>query len=67
MSWKSLTDIYLQEAAGRNVSKLPRQRVIGEDLRSKLPTGEVQYGLPFDDQDLEGAAGAEFRIPKDGS
>lgn len=64
MSWKSLTDIYLQEAAGRGVPKLPRQRVIGEDLRSKMPTDEVQYGLPFDDKDLEGAAGAEFRIPK---
>ena len=64
MSWKSLTDIYLQEAAGRGVPKLPRQQVIGEDLRSKMPTDEVQYGLPFDDKDLEGAAGAEFRIPK---
>jgi hypothetical protein len=64
MSWKSLTDVYLQEAAGKNVSKLPRQRVIGEDLRSKMPTDEVQYGLPFDDKDLEDAAGAEFRIPK---
>ena len=52
MSWKSLTDTYLQEAAGKKVSKLPRQRVIGEDLRSKMPTDEVQYGLPFDDKDL---------------
>ena len=64
MSWKSLTDLYLQEAAGKKISKLPRQRVIGEDLRSKMPTDEVQYGLPFDDGDLERAAGAEFRIPK---
>jgi hypothetical protein len=30
MSWKSLTDIYLQEAAGKNLPKLPRQQVIGE-------------------------------------
>lgn len=30
MSWKSLTDVYLQEAAGKNVPKLPRQQVVGE-------------------------------------
>ena len=30
MSWKSLTDTYLQEAAGKNVPKLPRQQVINE-------------------------------------
>ena len=30
MSWKSLTDVYLQEAAGKNVPKLPRQQVISE-------------------------------------
>tara|TARA_R110002050_G_C8880615_1_gene508795 strand:+ start:32 stop:1192 length:1161 start_codon:yes stop_codon:yes gene_type:complete len=30
MSWKSLTDIYLQEAAGKGVPKLPRQQVINE-------------------------------------
>jgi len=30
MSWKSLTDTYLQEAAGKNLPKLPRQQVIGE-------------------------------------
>ena len=30
MSWKSLTDTYLQEAAGRKVRKLPRQEIIGE-------------------------------------
>jgi hypothetical protein len=64
MSWKSLTDIYLQEAAGKKVSKLPRQRVISEDLRSKMPSDTVQYGLPFDDKELEDAVGAEFRVPK---
>jgi len=30
MSWKSLTDVYLQEAAGKNIPKLPRQQVVGE-------------------------------------
>jgi hypothetical protein len=30
MSWKSLTDVYLQEAAGKNVPKLPRQQVVNE-------------------------------------
>lgn len=64
MSWKSLEQVYLQEAAFKKVSKLPRQQLIGEELRSKMPRGDVQYGLPFDDKDLEVAAGAEFRIPK---
>lgn len=36
MSWKSLTDIYLQEAAGKNLPKLPRQQVIGEDDQRQL-------------------------------
>lgn len=30
MTWKSLTDVYLNESAGKNVRKLPRQEVIGE-------------------------------------
>lgn len=32
MSWKSLDQVYLQESAGRAVSKLPRQQIIGEDI-----------------------------------
>ncbi len=36
MSWKSLTDIYLQEAAGRGVPKLPRQQVVFEDDQRQL-------------------------------
>ena len=27
MSWKSLTDVYLQEAAGKDVSKLTRHQI----------------------------------------
>ena len=40
MSWKSLTDIYLQESAGRSIPKLPRQRLQesqgGEELVSLI-------------------------------
>ena len=32
MSWKSLDQVYLQEAAFKTVVKLPRQRVLGEEL-----------------------------------
>lgn len=32
MSWKSLEQVYLQEAALKEVVKLPRQRIIGEDI-----------------------------------
>jgi len=32
MSWKSLTQVYLQEAALKDVTKLSRQQVIGEDV-----------------------------------
>jgi len=32
MSWKSLDQVYLQESAGRAVSKLPRQQIIGEEV-----------------------------------
>ena len=32
MSWKSLDQVYLQEAAFRKVSKLPRQQIIGEQV-----------------------------------
>lgn len=32
MSWKSLDQVYIQEAALKNVAKLPRQQIIGEDV-----------------------------------
>ena len=32
MSWRSLDQVYLQESAGKSVGKLPRQRVLGEEL-----------------------------------
>ena len=32
MSWKSLGQVYLQEAAFKKVVKLPRQQIIGEDI-----------------------------------
>ena len=32
MSWKSLTQVYLQEAALKNVTKLTRQQLVGEDV-----------------------------------
>jgi hypothetical protein len=32
MRWKSLDQVYLQESAFRKVSKLPRQRIIGEKV-----------------------------------
>ncbi len=36
MSWKSLTDVYLQEAAGKSIPKLPRQQVVLEDDQRQL-------------------------------
>ena len=36
MSWKSLEQVYLQEAALKKVVKLPRQRIIGEDILSLI-------------------------------
>ena len=40
MSWKSLTDIYLQESVGKPIPKLPRQRLHesqgGEELVSLI-------------------------------
>ena len=32
MSWRPLDQVYLQESAGKSVGKLPRQRVLGEEL-----------------------------------
>ena len=32
MSWKPLDQVYLQESAGKSVGKLPKQRVLGEEL-----------------------------------
>lgn len=32
MSWRPLDQVYLQESAGKPVGKLPRQRVLGEEL-----------------------------------
>ena len=32
MNWQSLEQVYLQEAAFKNVAKLPRQQIVGEDV-----------------------------------
>jgi hypothetical protein len=45
MSWKPLDQVYLQYAAGLNVSKLPRQRIIGEEMYNikYKKEGESEY------------------------
>ncbi len=45
MSWKSLDQVYLQEAAFRKVSKLPRQQVIGENKINIYKELDGEYDL----------------------
>jgi len=45
MSWRSLDQVYLQESAGKSVGKLPRQRVLGEEVSiySKQNDKQIQH------------------------
>ena len=58
MSWKSLTDTYLQEAAGRKVRKLPRQEIIGEvyDVKFKKESDTEYTDLKVGDDQFTKAA-----------
>jgi len=58
MSWKSLDQVYLQEAALKKVVKLPRQRVLGEELynvKYKKDSDQVYTKLNVDSEQFEKA------------
>ena len=58
MSWKSLGQVYLQEAAFKKVVKLPRQRVLGEELynvKYKKDSDQVYTKLNVDSEQFEKA------------
>ena len=58
MSWRSLDQIYLQESVGKSVGKLPRQRVLGEELynvKYKKDSDQVYTKLNVDGEQFEKA------------
>jgi hypothetical protein len=58
MSWRSLDQVYLQESAGKSVGKLPRQRVLGEELynvKYKKDSDQVYTKLNVDSEQFEKA------------
>ena len=58
MSWKSLDQVYLQEAALKKVVKLPKQRVLGEELynvKYKKDSDQVYTKLNVDSEQFEKA------------
>ncbi len=58
MSWKSLTQIYLNESAGKRVRKLPRQEIVGEvyDVKFKKESDTEYTDLKVGDDQFTKAA-----------